>query len=281
MDFQEAEKEVIKQLKASGLIERFQVDSAFETPNLDKIIELFKKPTKINADKFGLYIVNESDKSGKEYIPEMLVTISQKGEGLSDVLPDINFDVEQSGLIKNAEEAEAIYITTIVAHILQDSIFREDLMYVANNYNFRNMSPNDSIKGKTFVNLLNEWKNENSIIINIIISACKYRISSFKKDMESFLKDGLTDSEVAGLRELDVAVKRINQRFSQGKLSQREIQKLNKIERLELIHEKDVEISFKISNSPYGTLFRIMNLSTEYISAGKRKRYRSLLLRIT
>lgn len=87
MEFDDVEEEIIAKLRDSGLIEKFQVYNILETPNLNVIIELFKKPTKIKADKFGIYIlqddVNKNAKYKSDervYIPEMLTTISNKGE---------------------------------------------------------------------------------------------------------------------------------------------------------------------------------------------------------
>jgi len=41
-----------------------------------------------------------------------------------------------------------------------------------------------------------------SFLINITVSAAKYRISYLKKDTEKFLRDGIPQEEVLELREL-------------------------------------------------------------------------------
>jgi hypothetical protein len=34
-----------------------------------------------------------------------------------------------------------------------------------------------------------------SLIINILVSACKYRIADYKKDVEKYLRDGISKME--------------------------------------------------------------------------------------
>ena len=131
MDFYRVEKEIISQLKSSGLIEKFQVDSVFETPNLNRIIELFKNPTKIKVNKFGIYIDSEGNDIKKEYIPDMRVTISEKGEWLSDYLPEVNFDIEQSGVLMKAEEAEALYIAMQIAQFYKEDVFINEIKSIS------------------------------------------------------------------------------------------------------------------------------------------------------
>lgn len=65
-----------------------------------------------------------------------------------------------------------------------------------------------------FRDLLISWQDLQSVIINILISACKFRISDVKKDIEKFLRDGITDLEAAELREMDSKIRAINFSFS-------------------------------------------------------------------
>lgn len=52
--------------------------------------------------------------------------------------------------------------------------------------------------------------------INILVSACRYIVKDYKKDIEMFLKDGLKDSEVAILRNLESKIRSVNFDHSEG-----------------------------------------------------------------
>jgi hypothetical protein len=181
MDFYRVEKEIISQLKSSGLIEKFQVDSVFETPNLNRIIELFKNPTKIKVNKFGIYIDSEGNDIKKEYIPDMRVTISEKGEWLSDYLPEVNFDIEQSGVLMKAEEAEALYIAMQIAQFYKEDVFINEIKSISKNYNYKDMIPLPGYRNHR--TLINDWIAEfPSNNMKILISACRFKISDRKKN---------------------------------------------------------------------------------------------------
>lgn len=124
----------------------------------------------------------------------------------------------------------------------------------------------------SFRSILSDWQDLQSEIINIIVSACKYKISDFKKDVEKFLRDGILESEAVELRALESKIRAINFDYSEGKLSPANGKKLNKIERLRLIDERDNKISSLIVDSSAGTLYRVINLSSEYISPIKKKK---------
>jgi hypothetical protein len=133
------------------------------------------------------------------------------------------------------------------------------------------MKPNNSSLG-TFRELLNSWQDLQSVVINIIVSATKFKISFFKKDIEKFLRDGISEEEVAELRDLNAKLRGINFKYSEGPLSRVEVKKLTKIERLHVIDERDVEINKCITESNVGTLYKLLHLSSEYIKVvDKRK----------
>ena len=71
-----------------------------------------------------------------------------------------------------------MYTAIVVKVIIDDKLYSDEFNEVFEGYNFLNMSnPN----GQSFASLVAEWSKENSIIINIIISACKYKIVEHKK----------------------------------------------------------------------------------------------------
>jgi hypothetical protein len=269
VNFKEFEDRLIKALRDSGLIENFSFTEISKTPSLSLIIKLFETPSLIDFDDQGLFFFDEEGE--KHYCPEMKTSISDKGEWLSEKLPQIGFDIDQNGNVRKADEAEAMYIVIQVAHILKEETFKNELEEVSKNYDFETMK--SRIDGGTgFRELLKEWQTYQSVIINIIVSAAKFKISSEKKDTEKFLKDGIQESEVAELRNLEAKIRNINYKYSQGILSPDKVKNLTKIERLQEIDKRDDEISKSIINSPVGNLFRSLNLSSEYISPNKKKK---------
>jgi len=88
----------------------------------------------------------------------------------------VGFGIDQSGNVRKANEAEALYCCTIVSHIIKEESFKSDLDAVAVSYDFNDMKPfSDNLK--SFRELLNEWQALQSVIINIIVSASKFRLS--------------------------------------------------------------------------------------------------------
>jgi hypothetical protein len=178
MDYSKIESEIIKAIKESDLIKYFQLDNnVFERPSVAIIKELFVKPVPIDYDRKGIFYL---DKGEKIYIPEMAATISLKGEWLSDYLPDINFDIEQSGNVRAAQEAESMYTVSVIANILKDDLYKQEVNEVASSYDFIYMKPLRDTK--SFSSLLNEWRSE-GVTVGIIISACKFKISNTKKKL--------------------------------------------------------------------------------------------------
>lgn len=269
LNYFEFEKQIIAKLKDSKLIEHYAQNDFQTTPGLEVITKAFEIPSEINFDDQGLYFHDENGE--KIYSPEMLTSITEKGEWLSERMPFITFDIDQNGNVRKADEAEAFYICICVANILKENEFKDEVRECAKNYDFIAMK-NLSDKTSNFRDIVNSWQDLQSSIINILISACRYRISDVKKDIERFMKDGISDMEAAELRELESKVRSINFEYSEGKLSPSKVKLLTKIQRLQLIDERDSKISSMIKNSKAGILFRILKLSSEYISPVKKKK---------
>jgi hypothetical protein len=267
-NFKDFDDKIITGLRESGLIEKFSISEFTQTPNQEILMHFFEKPSLIHFDNGGLYFEEEGE---KYYCPEMYSSISEKGEWISSKLPPITFDIDQSGNVRKSEESESMYICAQVAHILSGDEFLYEFKQVANDYNFDEMAGR-STEGNTFRTLLESWQSYQSVIINVLVSASKFKISSSKKDAEKFLKDGIGTSKEAELRDLESKIRAINFKYSQGELSPEKVKKLSKIKRLETINERDNVLTSLIVNSPVGDLYRALNLSSEYISPIKKKK---------
>jgi hypothetical protein len=269
LNFQEFEDRIIKSLRNSGLIEKFSLQEYYKTADLGLIIEIFTKPSKIFFDEDGLYYFDQNNE--KAYCPQMKTSISDRGVWLSQQLPEVGFDIDQNGNVRKADESEALFCCIQVAHILKENEFKDELIEISKQYDFKEMKSNVE-GGITFRELLNDWQSLQSVTLNVIVSAAKFKISDNKKDSEKFLKDGIPETAAGELRDLESRIRGINFRYSEGDLSPKEVKKLTKIERLQKINERDDEISVEVIKSSIGKLYKAINLSSEYISPIKKKK---------
>lgn len=273
-EYNRFEKEILSKLQESGLIKKFSFSEVRKNPNVDVINDLFTYPIEISADDGGIFYLDEN--SDKVYCPSMSFSLTNSGEWLSDKIPPVTFDIDQSGNVRKASEAEALFCLIVISLVLKEDEFRNELVEVAKDYDFSNMKhfSDDSI---TFRGLLNSWQNYQSLIINTLVSACKFKISYYKKDIEKYLKAGMPKEVVVELRNLDAKIRSINFSYSEGELSPIRINKLTKIERLKIIDKRDQEIEENIKNSKHGLLYKLTKLSSEYISPIQKKKIQLLV----
>lgn len=168
---------------------------------------------------------------------------------LSSKLVPPSFDIFQNGNIRKALEAQNLL----------------------KGYDFKTCT--NPINGSTFVELVADWLQDNSIIINIIISSSKYIIVREKKDDQDVIIGMLPEKEAIGISELRDALKGVTFEYTKpgGKLSSKEVKKLSKIELLQTISKCEGEKEDIIQQSEYSTLWRILRLNSEYLSISQRK----------
>jgi hypothetical protein len=268
-EYSKFEDEIIERLKQSNLIKRFSFSDVKPNPDIKIINNLFTFPVNIEADDFGIYYFDEN--KDKIYCPSMSFSLTESGDWLSDKIPPVPFDIEQSGNVRKADEAEALFCSIIICLILKEDEFKKELMEIASKYDFQEMKPNSN-ESLNFRELLNQWQDLQSVVINIIVSACKFKISFYKKDIEKFLRDGISEEEVAELRDLEAKIRSVNFEYSEGVLSPTNVKVLTKIERLQYIDARDAKITSLINKSKAGILFKILKLSSEYISPVSKKK---------
>jgi len=89
-------------------------------------------------------------------------------EWLSSKLPFLSFNRVQGKNIRKDSKAQNLDITANVKVILDDKNYSVEFNFVFDRYDFNTFA---NLNGNTFLNLIPEWLQENSMIINIIISA--------------------------------------------------------------------------------------------------------------
>lgn len=259
---------LLSRLKGTNLIEYFDVQSTTTPVDIATATKLAKYPVQIFIEDGVLCYKNENEETVE--CPNFDTNVSDAGYWLSDKIPDPTFDVLQGGNLRKAEEAESCYICCIIAAILKDEVFTSELEVLFKSYDFERMIGNDDTQA--FSNLLREWMDLQSIIINVIVSASKYSISNRKKDYEQFLQSGLEDQELDALRDLALDIKSVNFKYSTGVLSPQNVKNLSKIEILQFIDERNAIINSKIDSNKFGKLYKTMKLSSEYVSPITKKK---------
>lgn len=112
-------------------------------------------------------------------ILELVFQLMVSGQQLSSKIPSVTFDVEQGGNLRKTEEAECAYYCCIVYLVLKDQDFKTELEEVIKNYDFVKMT---SLSGKkNFKDLLAEWQDLQSIVINVSISTMSKRKVAFNE----------------------------------------------------------------------------------------------------
>lgn len=263
------EERMIEALRDSKLVRYILMDAVLDECDESAIRSLTKVAHTISYDNEGIFF--ETEKGERVECPNFATNISENGIWLSSQLPDIPFDIEQSGNVRKSSEAEAAYICVIVSLVLNKGEFNQELDELIKNYDFKEMDGKEGEGKKNFGDLLAEWQSLQSTVINVCVSAAKYRISDFKKDIEKFLRDGIPNDVVVELRGLDVIIKNFNREYSTGKLSPLNIKKLTKIDILKLLEEKETKIKDQVEASKVGVLWKALKLSSEYIDPVKKK----------
>lgn len=106
------------------LLISFALDAISNTVNANLVQELaeYVKP---------LYIVNnqlcyDDNKIEGDVCPIVQVDVTKTSEWLSDKIPFPSFDIVQSGHVRKACEAQALYFCVMVVSIIKDKIIKDE-----------------------------------------------------------------------------------------------------------------------------------------------------------
>lgn len=264
-------EKIVQELKEGNHFTHFIAKDDTKALTQDILVGLCNKSQQISIVDNVLCYTTEGNDIIK--MPDFELGVDSCSDWLSNYLVSPTFDVFQDGNLRKAAEAEAAYICLNIRVILSDKNFKQEFAAVVDNYDYENLKANSETHGKNFRTLLEEWQSINSFAINVIISAARMKISTKKQDTEKFLRDGLSEGELTGLKDLEANIKMITEKYSgfNGPLRQENIKRLKKKEILSILDDQYGEISKILESSNYGTLYKIMKLSTEYISPTVKK----------
>ena len=189
------EKLLLDKLKASNYVEHILTSSVLADISVKVLKELVSTRCNSDASEQGLSFTDSS--GDKINCPNFSANTTDEKRWLSDKTPELGFGVEQSGNLRKLDEAEATYHCVVVVLVLKVQIFRDELMEVINKYHYETISGLRGSKG--FKDLLTEWLDIQSTIISVCVSIRKYKISTYKKNIEKFLQDSMIKGTVDAL----------------------------------------------------------------------------------
>jgi len=274
MNIESLEKKIIEKLKEKGVFKRFSLNDVHPSPSRENLDRIFNFSLPIEVDGDELVAITETGERIR--CPNLSTSISETGDWLSDYLPFFEVDIDQGGNVRKADEIEAMICVYVIKNIFKDDEIQEEVEELILNYDFKELRTNSS-GSKTFRSFLVDLQDLQSFQINSIISACKYKIFDQKKDIRTYLIDGIPQEMDAELQELERNVKAIHYEYSNGPLSPLSVKKLTKIERLGKIDERDIKINKLVSLSKAGVIYKLTKLSSEYISPMKKREIQKMV----
>ena len=251
-----------------GLLSHFKDNADCVEMNGKNVKSFLDEPLPLSIiDKKLCY----KDSNGNLHALDTSEGVTKGSIWLSSKLVPPSFDIFQNGNIRKALEAQNLFVAINIVKLLNDVNYTNEFENVLKGYDFKTCT--NPINGSTFVELVADWLQDNSIIINIIISSSKYIIVREKKDDQDVIIGMLPEKEAIGILELRDALKGVTFEYTKpgGKLSSKEVKKLSKIELLQTISKCEGEKEDIIQQSEYSTLWRILRLNSEYLSISQRK----------
>ena len=173
--------ELIIKLGRSNIIEYF-FNSA-DKPHVDMSImeRLYEHVEKISV--VNNCLCYKDSKNKVEQYPHINVNVSDAGFLFSSNITAPGFYIMQLGNIRKSEEAKSMYICAVISVIMKDHSFSYDLNHSMKSFISKKMISNKGVV--PFSELIKTWQSFQSMIVNVIVSGYKYRIS-VKGNLEDY-----------------------------------------------------------------------------------------------
>lgn len=239
--------------------------------------EVMKASSTLGIIRFEDNSITVLDENDEVYAtcPDFGVSTQTNAEWVSSFIDEIDFDVDFNGEVEKANESSAAYILRVVRDVLNERSFSDEYDNLCEHYSFESLCvPEDDLNysgERTFQSLLKSWQDIQSFTVDVLISAAKFKISSFKKDSSLYLRTGMPTDAVTELRKLAIEVNRINSNYANGPLSSEAVKRLTKLEILSLLDAQRREVSSVVAISKFKDLYAVLNLTTEYVDPVTKK----------
>ena len=243
----ELSENVTKALSKNSSIQDFKTEiSEIDSVSLQNLTSFIEEGIFLELDD-ELEEIYFLHKNGDKVIcPEPEFGTSIASEWINDKLPALPFEIEQGGNVRKSLEVETMYEYIIISKIFNNEYYKDIRKILDSNYDFMNLK---SENGFNFVDLLEKMQSLQSLTINSIVSACQIRIAKNKKLLENYLVGLLTQEEITELDQIDTLRKALLQKFQETGSGVKVIEKLEKVDRLKVINERNITLRQIISDS--------------------------------
>lgn len=219
-----------------------------------KIFELLDKPKELKVENDDLVFFED----GERVVLSIGTNITEHKTKVSDLLPEVEFNLEQEGNVKRQIEIESIYKCCIISSLFE-GLYSQEIRSICKTYNFETML--DSDNGKyPFTQLKEQIELDSNYIMKLVLSACTLKLSnSAAKNLSVILSD-LTMEERSKLDVLNSKIKSLVFKYDE----KIDLEK-DPLQKKVLIAKKDTEVDEIIRNDSIGNIYKIVNLSSEAI----------------
>lgn len=260
--------DIYEKLIKDGTIIRELVEDNYDSElNSDKVIEILDGSYELYFDDVEevLYYIDEN---GEKFIcPDLSNGVTESSDWLCDKLPAPFIDFDQGGNVRRIEEARSIYTLVCIGvafSSLKDEIKKEFKSYDFDEFSYKMQSG----EYESLTKYLDSFLSLNSLYINLIVSSASIRISREIEKKDVYWKSMLSLEEITEFARISREVKNIRLRYERKeKLNPDEIKSLSRVQKLQIIDKRKVEINAVIEASEIcSVLYKICKLNSERLS---------------
>jgi hypothetical protein len=199
---------------------------------------------------------------GKEKVMNLTLNIENMSKGMiSELLPDVELDVNQCGIKERQSEIASMY-KVVAANNIFDNIYNPNIAQILANYDFKQLL-NPKEKGDdrySFTKLLLNIQSNSSVTLRMILSACDIKLTNAVTKKETSIFRSLLEEENRGLAEIKLKIAVIRNESEKIQRKKKEVWEKKK-EKLSL----ETKISEIISESPHKNVYKILKLTSEAV----------------
>lgn len=229
--------------------------------NKEEFLELSSKQIAFSVNDDGDIVYSETV-GGKEKVMNLTLNIENMSKGMiSELLPDVELDVNQCGIKERQSEIASMY-KVVAANNIFDNIYNPNIAQILANYDFK-LLLNPKEKGDdrySFSKLLLNIQSNSSVTLRMILSACDIKLANAVTKKETSIFRSLLEEENRGLAEIKLKIAVIRNESEKIQRKKKEVWEKKK-EKLSL----ETKISEIISESPHKNVYKILKLTSEAV----------------
>jgi hypothetical protein len=222
-------------------------------------------PYKITYDKDVDLVFVEKENGEKVELTNKVEILGIEGTKtfISEYLPPVPFAVVIPDNEELERERRSLYITSMLTAIIKGTNISKNFDILKANYDYaRAKTSNAEIKYQSFDEILQAYRNLNSLVINAIIAAANYKVADVQKKSSDDFDAMLSSEERIAINDLRLRKKSIILKYAEEVANK----SLDQWQRMKLLSERDEAIESLTKKDAYiGKLFKIVSLTSEAI----------------